>query len=216
MLMTDLRVDYIRTMISRTDQVDLGRINSLYDEMEQQARQRLLAERVAHADIQIQRYADMRYLGQEHTVKVPVPAGRITPESIQQVNNAFHGLHEHTYTFRLESPIELVNYHLTAIGLVSKAEIGTVSNQGTGLSRAKKDTRKVIFDDFGAVNTAIYERDLLPIDRVIEGPTVIEEPASVTVVYPDQQVYRDRYGFLHIETAKTKPRLGFSQLSSRR
>ncbi len=208
MLMTDLRIDYIRTLIGRTDQIELGRINTLYDEMEQQARERLHAENVSSANIQIQRSADMRYKGQEHTVKVPVPGGRITPETINQINDAFHDLHEHSYTFRLNSPIELVNYHLTAIGLVSKAEIGTVSSQGTGLSRARKGNRSVIFDGVGAINSPLYERDYLPIDKVIEGPAVIEEPASSTVVFPDQQVYRDKYGFLHIEPAKKKSRFG--------
>jgi hypothetical protein len=33
----------------------------------------------------------------------------------------------------------------------------------------------------------------------VTGPLVIEEPTSTTVVFPDQQVVRDEYGFLHIE-----------------
>ena len=66
----------------------------------------------------------------------------------------------------------------------------------------------MLFEDFGAVTTSIYERDLLPLDRAIEGPAVIEEPASSTVVYPDQQFTRDHYGFLHITEIKEKPRFG--------
>jgi N-methylhydantoinase A len=216
MLMTDLRVDYIRTLISRTDQADLTRLNSLYDEMEQQARGRLSGEGVDAANIQINRYADMRYKGQEHTVKVPVPAGRITAEGLRGVNDSFHDLHEHAYTFRLDTPIELVNYHLTAIGLVAKAEIRPVNGQGTGASRARKETRAVIFEDAGMVNTTVYERDALPLDRTMEGPAVIEEPASVTVVYPDQQFWRDKYGFLHVEIIQAKSRTGLGGLAGRR
>ncbi|MFN8371253.1 MAG: oligopeptide/dipeptide ABC transporter ATP-binding protein [Anaerolineae bacterium] len=208
MLMTDLRIDYIRTLISRTDQIDITRFNQIYEEMEQQARARLSEENVAAANIQVQRYADMRYHGQEHTVKVPLPAGKVTQEALARINDSFHDLHEQAYTFRLNTSIELVNYHLTAIGLVAKAEIGTVSNQGTGLARAKKGTRQVLFEDFGKVNTTIYEREYLPVDKIIEGPVIIEEPASVTVVYPDQQVYRDKYGFLHIEMQNKKSRFG--------
>jgi N-methylhydantoinase A len=170
----------------------------------------MAAEHVAEADTQIQRYADMRYLGQEHTVKVPVPNGPLTADAIRQINEAFHALHEHYYTFRLDTAIEIVNYHVTVIGLVSKAQIGTVSGQGTSLSRARKGTRQVIFDDHGALTTPIYERDLLPLNKVIEGPAVIEEPDSSTVVFPDQQVQRDKYGFLHIEPVQQKARLGTS------
>jgi N-methylhydantoinase A len=210
MLMTDLRADFIRTTIARTDQLDLDFINRTYAEMEQQGLQQMAAEHVAESDVQIQRYADMRYKGQEHTVKVPVPNGPITAGTIEHVNEAFHALHEHNYTFRLDTVIELVNYHVTAIGLVSKAQIGKVSGQGTSLSRARKATRPVVFEDFDTLNTPIYERDLLPLNRVIQGPAVIEEPASSTVVYPDQQVQRDSYGFLHIEPVKQSGRFGAS------
>jgi N-methylhydantoinase A len=210
MLMTDLRADFIRTTIARTDQLDLDFINRVYADMEQQGRQQMAAEHVAESDVQIQRYADMRYMGQEHTVKVPVPNGPIAAGTIQQINEAFHALHEHNYTFRLDTVIELVNYHVTAIGLVSKAQIGTVSSQGTSLSRARKGSRPVIFDDFGSLTTPIYERDRLPLNKVIQGPAVIEEPASSTVVFPDQQVQRDNYGFLHIEPVQPKARFGAS------
>jgi N-methylhydantoinase A len=210
MLMTDLRADFIRTTIARTDQLDMDFINRTYSEMEQQGRQQMAAEHVAESDVQIQRYADMRYKGQEHTVKVPVPNGPITAGTVQQINEAFHALHEHNYTFRLDTLIEIVNYHVTAIGLVSKAQIGKVSGQGTSLSRARKATRSVIFDDFGSVNTPIYERDQLPLNKVIQGPAVIEEPASSTVVFPDQHVQRDSYGFLHIEAVKQSARFGAS------
>ena len=50
----------------------------MYNEMEAQARQTLASENVAPENIQIERYADMRYLGQEHTVKVPMPNGALT------------------------------------------------------------------------------------------------------------------------------------------
>ena len=217
MLMTDLRLDYIRTQIGRTDKGDLGRVNDLFAEMEHLARQQLSRENIAQEAMHIQRFADMRYLGQEHTVKVPVQSGRITPDLVQQINNGFHQLHEQAYTFRLDhNPIEWVNFHTTAIGLVSKAEIGTINNQGTGLSKARKGTRTVIYEDFGAVSATIYERDWLPPGKVIAGPAVIEEPASSTVVFPDQQIMRDKYGFLHIEQVKEQSRFGLSSRLSTR
>jgi N-methylhydantoinase A len=127
-------------------------------------------------------------------------------EMIRQIGDSFHALHEQTYTFRLNSPLELVNYQLTAVGVVRKVEISPVSTAGLSLARARKEARQVIFDGFGALNTTVYERDLLPINKPMQGPCLIEEPASVTVVYPDQQVYRDKFGFLHIELGKGKTR----------
>jgi N-methylhydantoinase A len=199
MLMTDLRRDYIRTQIVRTDQVAPEHLDAIYTEMEAQARQDLAAEHVAKGEMEIQRFADMRYKGQEHTVKVPLPAGRITDRVIPGINERFHALHEQSYTFRLDTPVELVNYHVTALGRVKKPEIIKLNGGRGTLDEARKGTRQVNFDELGFQVAAIYERSLLPVGVAIKGPAVVEEPASTTVVFPDQQLTIDEYGFLHIE-----------------
>jgi N-methylhydantoinase A len=201
MLMTDLRQDYIRTLITRTDQVRPETLNAIFAEMEAQAAEDLAAQHVSPDNMVFQRFADMRYLGQEHTVKVPLPGGKITAESMPEINERFHQLHEHTYTFRLDTKVELVNYHLTALGRVKKPALKPLDGTGTRLEAARKGERRVNFDELGFHQAAIYERDLLPVGITLRGPLVIEEPASTTVVFPDQQVTKDIYGFLHIEMA---------------
>lgn len=201
MLMTDLRRDYIRTLITRTDQVEPHRLNGIYSDMEEQALQELAAEGVDEGDMAFQRFADMRYMGQEHTVKVPLPNGQITAEAMPDINERFHKLHEQTYTFRLETPVELVNYHVTALGHVKQPEIRKLDGGLGDLSSAQKETRRVNFDELGFHESAIYERDLLPVGVSLRGPAVVEEPASTTVVFPDQKLTIDEYGFLHIEMA---------------
>ncbi len=200
MLMTDLRRDYIRTLITRTDQVAPEKLNGIYAEMEEQAMQDLAAERVAEGDMDVRRFADMRYAGQEHTVKVPLPAGQITPGVMPDINERFHTLHEQAYTFRLDSAVELVNFHVTALGRVAKPEFKKLDGrEGDFLDAARKGTRRVNFDELGFHEAAIYERDRLPVGASIAGPAIVEEPASTTVVFPDQRLTRDEYGFLHIE-----------------
>jgi N-methylhydantoinase A len=199
MLMTDLRRDYIRTLITRTDQVEPERLDAIYAEMETQARQDLAAERVAEGEMELLRFADMRYMGQEHTVKVTLPTVEITAQVLPQINERFHTLHEQTYTFRLETPVELVNFHITALGRVAKPRFKKLDGHQGGLDSARKGTRRVNFDELGFHKAAIYERDLLPMGVTVEGPAVIEEPASTTVVFPDQRLKREEYGFLHIE-----------------
>lgn len=201
MLMTDLRQDYIRTFIARTDQVDPGTLDAIFADMETQAGQDLAEQHVGRDRMVFQRFADMRYKGQEHTVKVPLPSGKITTDKIPDINERFHTLHEHTYTFRLDSPVELVNYHLTAFGRVDKPTLNKLRGKGGSVEEARKGERLVNFDELGFHRSTIYERERLPSGAVLQGPLVIEEPASVTVVFPDQSVTRDEYGFLHIEAA---------------
>lgn len=199
MLMTDLRQDYIRTFIARTDQVDPDTLDAIFADMETQAGQDLAEQHVDRDRMVFQRFADMRYKGQEHTVKVPLASGKITTDKVPDINERFHTLHEHTYTFRLDSPVELVNYHLTAFGRVDKPTLNKLRGKGGSVEEARKGERLVNFDELGFHRSTIYERERLPSGAVLQGPLVIEEPASVTVVFPDQHVTKDEYGFLHIE-----------------
>jgi N-methylhydantoinase A len=199
MLMTDVRRDYIRTLITRTDKVNPKDLDGIYSQMEKQATNELAAEGVGKGDLDIERFADMRYLGQEHTVKVPLPSEKVTENTLPGINDRFHTLHEQTYTFRLETPVELVNYHITAFGRVKKPEIRELNGREGKIDEARKATRRVNFDELGFHEADIYERDLIPVGEPIRGPAVIEEPAATTVVFPDQQLTRDKYGFLHIE-----------------
>ena len=125
-------------------------------------------------------------------------AVRSHPTTCARFDEQFHLLHEQAYAFRLDAPVELVNSHLTAFGVVEKVEMRRVSG-GESLESARKGERRVHFDAFGYQDTPIYERDRLPLHIAIPGPLVIEEPTSTTIVFPDQQVRRDEYGFLHVE-----------------
>ena len=199
MLNTDLRRDYIRTLLTRTDDTEPERLSAIYRQLEQQAEQDLLGENVQESDMAFLRYADMRYQGQEHTVKVPIPAGQIDGAAIQEANSRFHALHEQAFAFRLTSRVEIVNYHLTAFGRVGKPPLRRIEQNGQSVEAARKGCRRVNFDALGFHDAVIYERDRLPTTVAVRGPAVIEEPASTTVVFPDQQVTRDEFGFLHIE-----------------
>jgi N-methylhydantoinase A len=162
----------------------------------------LVEQRIAKDRVRFQRYADMRYRGQEHTVKVPIESGKFDRTRLQKTRETFHELHEQTYSFRLESPVEIVNYHLVSLGTTPKPRLRAVSGSGLRLDEALKGRRLVNFDELGFHESRVYERNLLPVEECIEGPLVIEEPASTTVVFPNQTVVRDRYGFLHIEMLK--------------
>lgn len=201
MLMTDLRHDLIQTNIRRTDEVSIEELDGIWDDMEKQAVEYFQREKMDAGDMVFTRYADMRYLGQEHTVKVPVPAGKMDASVIREVEQRFHSLHEHNYTFRLDdSLIEFVNFHLTTFGTVKKPEFGRLENKSSDPGAAIKGYRDVDFDQEGWQKSTIYERGLLGAGAVFDGPAIIEEPASSTVIFPGQKVTVDDYGNLIIET----------------
>jgi N-methylhydantoinase A len=121
-------------------------------------------------------------------------------EDIRLVETSFHDLHEQHYTFRLDAPIEFVNFHLTAFGPVEKPELPELGiNQDT--DGARKGVRIVDYDELGRCEASIFERESLGAEARIDGPAVIADPAASTVVFPGQHVEVDRWGNLIIEGA---------------
>jgi N-methylhydantoinase A len=210
MLAADLRQDILRTQIMRTDRVDPAVIESFYREMEEEAMLLMTEQHISKENVLFQRSADLRYAGQEHTVKTPAPAGGIDERNLQILRDEFHRLHEQSYAFRLDAPVEIVNYHLSCFGVTEKPKLDTIKSAegekivppADTLEGAKKGTRTVNFDELGYQETPVYERDRFPFLSAaggpVRGPMVIEEPSSTTVVFPDQEVFRDEYGFLQI------------------
>jgi len=201
MLMTDLRTDLVRTRIVRSDRISPNDVLGIITELEQSAVDYFISEGTSPDRIITQRFADMRYLGQEHTVKVPLPSGSLSDEELRAIEQRFHGLHEQHYTFRLDgSAIEFVNFHLTAFGTVDKPGLRTIQSHHN-VEDARKGRREVDFDEMGRHDAALFERSRLGAGAEILGPAVIEDPAASTVLFPGDRLSVDEYGNLIIEVA---------------
>lgn len=201
MLMTDLRYDMVQTRIARTDQIDLKELAGLWEQLQEEARTYFTHERIPEEKLVFQRYTDMRYAGQEHTVKVPFPGGQITLQSLKEVERRFHALHEQYYTFRLPSPIEFVNFHLTAFGTVEKPKVPKLNRKGDP-QQALKAYRQAQLNSEDWQKVPIYERAHLGTQTTLQGPAIVEEPDATTVIFPDQALTIDAYGNLIIEMGK--------------
>ena len=201
MLMTDLRHDYIQTYIRRVSNIDINELNDEYIRLEKKATGQFKEEGIDEKDVLFSRFADIRYVGQEHTVKVPVPAGAIDENELQDVIETFHQAHEKLYTFKLEdAETEIVNLHLTAFGAVEKPELAKLEKNINTLEEAVKEVRPVLYEDEGWVDTQVYDRHKLGAHMTIQGPAIVEEQSASTVIDPGQSLTVDAYGNLIIET----------------
>jgi N-methylhydantoinase A len=194
MLMTDPMQDFIQTYLIACVPENRSVIEERFDVLGGEAVTFFQRHRSV-GDIRVNRSLDMRYAGQEHTVEVPVDDGLV---DVEAVNERFHGLHEQAYTFRLESPTQIVNFRVVGIVPTVKAVIAAPES-GDGLPKSE---RSVNFDEWGQMTAPIFERSSLRAGVPIEGPAVIEEPASTTLVYPDQRVMLDEIGNLRIDIAR--------------
>ncbi|WP_312108248.1 hydantoinase/oxoprolinase family protein [Brevibacillus reuszeri] len=201
MLMTDLRRDYIQTYIKRLEQVDPAEINQAWSSLEDDAWQQYEKDGLSREAVVFARFADMRYVGQEHTVKVQVPNGEWTKESFTEVVNRFHQLHEKTFTYKLEqTETEIVSLHLTAFGKVKKPTLKQLEQTGIAANEAIIEERDVYFQGAGWVKTKVYDRNKLAAGATFMGPAIVEERSSSTVMHPGQSLVVDEYGNLIIHT----------------
>ena len=197
MLMSDLRRDYIRTQPMPFTEAVVGAVNHTVTEMEREALGAFQDENFNKDNVYFERYFDMRYEGQEHSVRIPVPNIRLKAEDMQEILVRFHKAYEREYTYRLDVPVELVTFHLVAFGSVERPELSKLTPGGS-LAAAQKGLRMVDFDELGVKEASIYNRDLLAPGMTLKGPAVIEESGTTTVVFPNQTVDVDDYGNLHI------------------
>lgn len=201
MLMTDLRHDYVQTHIKRLNEIDLDALNQEWEKLESQAFIQFRDEGVEQERVLFSHFADMRYIGQEHTVKVPVPNGMWDQEILGDIIDRFHQLHEQNYSFKLpNTQTEIVNLHLTSFGKVEKPKIEKLSITGKTVESALKEIRKVYYEENGWLETKIYKRNQLEPNMKIIGPAIVEEPSTSTVMYPGQSLEVDDYGNLIIYT----------------
>ncbi len=199
MLMSDLRRDFLQTQVENLAKADTASINAKYDEITSAAQDQCEDEGIDREQMYVEWFADMRYLGQEHTIKVKMPEGEITADSIATAIERFHETHNREYAFRLDNPVELVNYHVVVFGKIDKQPLAQKSTSGRPVKEALKGTRQVDYDDHGIHDADIYDLALLEPGMNLHGPAIIEDPTNTIVIAPNKNACMDSYGNIHIE-----------------
>ncbi len=125
MFTLDIGRDYLRSYIRQLSAAKAEEINSLYNEMLQEALTELKVFTESRKNIIITKSADVRYMGQYHEVEIEFPTREIVPEDLEQLAKTFHQKHEELYTFTLSwVPIEIRNLRLIAKVKGQKPESG--------------------------------------------------------------------------------------------
>ena len=189
-LLVDIRHDLAQSYLMPADQAEAGDIEAKFGVMEDEARERLEVEGVAARDMVLQRAIDMMYEGQWRSLAVSVGAPFT---SINDAVEAFHRDHEREYAFRRDDAgVDLFRLNLTAIGITQKAELQR--HELGGPAPRPGATRPVAFDGVDApVETPIYRHEELSAGSVIDGPAIIEQLDSTTVIPPDIRAEVDEW-----------------------
>ena len=184
MLFSDLRYDYVRTWFTRLDDAAFATMEDIYSELEQSGYDAIASAAVKPERITVKRAADMRYIGQEHAVTVDLPDDVFEFQNRVAIKGHFDESHALRYgTSAPAERAEIVSLRATVTGVMRKPPHETIeTGEATPLAAAHTGKREVFFAD-GFVATPTFARAHLLAGNRIDGPALIEEHASTTVVH---------------------------------
>jgi N-methylhydantoinase A len=191
MLQTDMRHDVVRTFYEPLAGLDASAVETAFAELEGEGGELLEQEGVPADERYFARTADMRYVGQEYFVSVAIAAGAV---DLDAVDAAFHDAHRTRYGHSTPgAPAEFVNLRLAAFGRIAA---GTPPFRApVNGATARVGSAPATFGG-EAHDTALFRREALAPGTVIEGPAVIGEQGSTTVVPPGSKATLDDDGNL--------------------
>ena len=183
LLLADVRKDYSRTLLGSPEQV-----KSSLDELHKRGQSEMQAEGFKKKEIQSMDFIDVRYRGQSYELTVPFGPGSIA---------AFHKAHARRYGYSNPGrPVELVNVRTTFWGRTAKPEFKKAQK---ARGRAVPVGTQLVWIDGKRAKTAIYDRSTLGYGHIIEGPAIIGEYSSTTLVPKDFTCVLDEYLNLVLE-----------------
>ena len=197
LLTTDLKYDTIRTEFQVSDEIDLQRLNSDLEAMEEELTDQFLNDGLTESAISFQRSGDLRYVGQGYELRITFADGLLNDDSLQDIFDQFHIQHRAEYGHDFpDSVIEIVNARVTGIGQMPKISQPEDINSGTQESALMKSGSCMFRVDnhLEEFETMFYQREKLPLEYSIAGPAIIIQQDSTTVVPPNNQFISDTAG----------------------
>jgi N-methylhydantoinase A len=182
MLLADERHDFTRTAFADLASVDFEKLVKVHDEMVADAKASLRHARNAQHQIHL----DLRYMGQEFTLQVPVTLDQLKRGDRKGIRTAFDQLYEHRYAHHSpDEPVEMVNIRLGAIGKRSKLNFPSLASGGAAAPAAEHEA--YFTSATKPLKAKIYRRPELSAGAEIAGPALIQEHGTTTVLFENDR-----------------------------
>jgi len=200
-LTAPLAFDFVRSWPGRIDSLDWQKANMLLAEMEAEGQALLEASDVQTGQISHRREADIRYVGQGHEVRVPLPDGQLDSRSISTITTSFEEVYSRLYERLSPSvPIEIISWRIISSGPKPEVRLEVPHTESKTAQAALKGRREAYFPELGGYSTIpVYDRYRLFPGENFSGPAIVEERESTIIVGPDRRFRIDEQWNLIIE-----------------
>ena len=198
-IIADMRHDFVQTLNSLLDELDLSQLTRQFSNLAEQGGALLDDAGVSFVGRETLFELDMSYLGQTHTVEVPLSPSEGFKIDRGQISAAFEARYKSVFGTPLSGiPIRVLNLRVSVIGVRPNFDLHLLApdNQGT-IDTAVRGARPVWFDG-GWTEATIYERLRLPVGAEIKGPALLEQLDTTIFVEPDLVGKVDDFGNLVI------------------
>jgi N-methylhydantoinase A len=183
-LVADFRDEFAQTYIRLVSAAAGDEVAGILDSLGEQAKAWLVGEGIAEDAQRIAYTADMRYHRQGYEISVALDPAEVRSNGLGDLEERFNQLHEQLYGFRMPGTAsEIVNLRAVGYGAVPKLELPVGDLGSPDASAAVVDEHEVIFDG-ERVATKVYDRAKLEPGALLEGPAIVTEFDSTTVVLP--------------------------------
>jgi N-methylhydantoinase A len=207
-VIADMRQDFVQTLNALLDTLDTDALTGFMQDHADRGMALLDAARTRFDSRELGFELDMAYVGQTHTVSVPIPVdmngGTVSAPTREAIAEAFDTAYAATFGRLLDKGVRRVmNLRTTVTGIRPKFDLATLA-PGKGAAPTPKTTRRVHFAGHWH-DTAIYDRLALPIGTVIDGPAILEQPDTTVLIEPGLQGRVDKFGNAIIAPAEKSP-----------
>jgi N-methylhydantoinase A len=195
-VIADVRRDFVHALHAQLDAVDEDEIAEAFRIHNVLGVEFLREQAATVTDVVVDHRADIGYEGQTHIVSIPLPSAAPSRKAIQAsfeaeyVRRYGQALHDH--------PMRIVNLRTAVIGRRARPDLRSLAPRGgASLAAACRGSRRARFGS-QTVDTPVYERGLLPQGLRVEGPAIVEQADTTTVIPPDAWGVTDSWGNLII------------------
>jgi len=198
LIVSDLRETFVRTAVTPLTDVRMGDVIARVVELKAQADAWFDAETVGKSERKIDVVLDARYVGQNFELAIAL--GDTSPlPAASDIRQRFFAEHERAYGFHNPAdPVEIVNFRLIAVGGLRQPATRPAEPRTHG--KAESAARRMVwFSADAAEDTPIYDRAALAPGDAIQGPAVIEQLDSTTLLFPGDRATVDPYLNLSVE-----------------
>lgn len=193
MLLADARLDVSKTFTGRLNDATVASLKDAFSDMEEEARATLVRDFGA-SEVLFERFGEMRYVGQRHNIKVPLP-DTADPAAIR---TSFDRDYKRRYGHAdARANAEFQALHLSAFSRMRRPELKWLPRAQSGSATPQR--RQVYFGSAGTLDTAVFDRTALPAGFKGQGPALIEEYGSTTLIWPGDRFEVGALGELRVQ-----------------